>query len=399
MNDRVIFHCDANSFYASVEVAHNPEYANMPVAVSGNPKTRTGIILTKNQKAKEFGVLTGETIWQAKQKCPNLICLPPHHKLYELYSKKLKAIYSKYTDKIESFGIDECWLDVTDTLKFFSDKVQLANKIRQEVKDQLNITISVGVSFGKLFAKLGSDLKKPDATTVIDRSNFKQIIYPMPLTNIIGIGKRLNLRFNKMGIFKLGQIIQIPDNILQKKFGIIGLALKQKLLGNDTDLVKNQEDYTPAKSVGNGTTTIVDIYTRSEVLNVVTALTEEISTRLRRGGFLAKNISVSLKTAQFEYLHGATRMPYCTNNKLELIKNAMLLIDSFCSYNQPLRAIRICTFNLSNSDEKQTCMFEDQKKNVLDETIDQIRQKYGYYSIAPATLIKNSTLDKSKVEV
>ena len=400
MKERVIFHCDANSFYASVEEAHNPHLKGKPVAVSGNPATRTGIILTKNQTAKKFGVLTGEAIWQAKSKCPNLICVPPNHKLYEEYSRALRDIYEKYTDKVESFGIDECWLDVTDTLKFFGNKKTLADKIRAEVKQTLGITISVGVSFGKLFAKLGSDLKKPDATTIIDKQNYKKIIYPLPVNAIIGIGKHLKDRFDKLGVIQLGDITLLPDSILKKKFGIIGLDLKQKLLGNDFDQVKNCNEYTPAKSIGNGTTTIKDIYSRSEILGVVSALCDEITTRLRRANFNANGLSVTLKTANFEYFHNTMHLNYATNDLSNLITFSMKIIDSFWQYNLPIRAIRICSYNLTTSDKVQLNMFCNyEKKDNLNNALDKIRTKYGYYSIMPAITLKNSHIDLSKVQV
>lgn len=400
MKERVIFHCDANSFYASVEEAHNPSLIGKPVAVSGNPATRTGIILTKNETAKKYGVLTGEAIWQAKSKCPNLVCVPPNHKLYEEYSQALRDIYEKYTDKVESFGIDECWLDVTDTLKFFGDKKTLADRIRAEVKQTLGITISVGVSFGKLFAKLGSDLKKPNATTIIDKQNYKKIIYPLPVNSIIGIGRRLKDRFDKLGVVQLGDITLLPDSILKKKFGIIGLDLKQKLLGNDTDQVKNCNDYTPAKSVGNGTTTIKDIYSRAEILSVVSALCDEISTRLRRANFNANGISVTLKTADFQYYNNTMHLDYATNDITDLINFSMQTIDNFWQYNLPVRAIRICSYNLTNSNKVQLNMFCDYaKKDNLNNTLDKIRDKYGYYSIMPASTLKNSLIDLKRVEV
>lgn len=400
MKERVIFHCDANSFYASVEEAHNPNLKGKPVAVSGNPATRTGIILTKNEAAKKHGVLTGEAIWQAKSKCPDLTCVPPNHKLYEEYSRALRDIYEKYTDKVESFGIDECWLDVTDTLKFFGNKKTLADKIRAEVKQTLGITISIGVSFGKLFAKLGSDLKKPDATTIIDKQNYKKIIYPLPVNSIIGIGRRLKDRFDKLGVVQLGDITLLPDSILKKKFGIIGLDLKQKLLGNDNDQVKNCTEFTPAKSIGNGTTTIKDIYSRAEILSVVSALCDEISTRLRRSNFNANGLSVTLKTADFNYFHNTIHLDYATNTLSDLITFSMKTIDDFWNYNVPIRAIRICSYNLSNAQKVQLSMFcNHEKKDKLNSSLDKIREKYGYYSIMPASTLKNSHLDLKRVEV
>ena len=400
MKERVIFHCDANSFFASVEIAQNSELQNKPVAVSGNPATRTGIILTKNEIAKKCGVLTGEAIWQAKLKCPDLICVGPHYKLYQEYSQKLRRIYEKYTDRVESFGIDECWLDVTDSLKFFGSKEFLANKIREEVKSTLGITISVGVSFGKLFAKLGSDLKKPDAVTIIPYENFKQIIYPLSVTSIIGIGKRLSLKFNKMGVIRLGDIVNIPDFILKKKFGIIGLDLKQKLLGNDFDIVRKSDDFVTPKSVGNGTTTIKDVYTRTEIKAVVTALCDEITSRLRMGGFNASNISITIKTADFKYFHEATRLPFCSCYSNDFSFEIMKLLDSFWKYNEAVRAIRICSYNLSSVKKTQLCMFSNEIKSYnLNSSIDQIRHKYGYSAIIPASTLKNPHLVQSKIEV
>ena len=401
MKERVIFHCDANSFYASVEVALNPEYKGKPVAVTGNPEKRTGIILTKNVEAKKFGVETGEAIWQAKQKCPQLICLPPHHKVYEEYSQKLRAIYEKYTDRVESFGIDECWLDMTGTLKFFGDAKTVADKIRQEVRETLGITISVGVSFGKLLAKLGSDLKKPDATTILSLENYREIVYPMPIKAVIGIGNRLERRYNQIGVFTLGDLSQVPDSILKKKFGKLGLELKQKLLGNDFEPVKRCTDIVPPKSVGNGTTTIKDVYTRSEIMQVVVALTEEISTRLRRDSFNANSISVTIKTADFKYSHQTTRLPFATNTASDLTLYAIQLIDSFWNYGTTaVRAIRICSYNLTSSLETQLCMFSNEIKNqTLNKALDKIRTKYGYYSIAPLSLIRNTNLDLIRVEV
>ena len=400
MKERVIFHCDANSFFASVEIASRPELQGKPVAVTGNPEKRTGIILTKNEIAKKFGVQTGEVIWQAKLKCPELICLSPHYKIYEDFSARLREIYEKYTDRVESFGIDECWLDVTDTLKFFGDAKSLADHIRKEVKESLNITISVGVSFSKLFAKVGSDMKKPDATTVISKENFKKILYPLPIKTVIGIGRRLEKRYNRIGVFTLGQIINIPDFVLKKKFGILGLELKQKLLGNDFDEVKKCDDFAPPKSVGNSTTTVKDIYSRIEILTTVRALCEEVSSRLRKQNLNAKGLSVCLKTATFKYFHNSWQLPFSTNTCEDLIENSMKLIDSFWNYNEPVRAIRICSYYLTNSQLTQMTMFSNfDKKNALNYALDKIRKKYGYYSICSASVANNNQnfLNKDKL--
>ena len=268
-NDKVILHCDVNNFYASVECASRPELKGKPVAVSGNPKTRTGIILAKNDVAKSQGVKTGESIFEAKQKCPSLICLPPHFKLYEKISNKIISIYYNYTDTVESFGIDECWLDVTGSVNLFGSGKKIADSIRKEVLEKVGVTISVGVSFSKLFAKLGSDLKKPFATTVISRENFKEIVYPLPVNAVIGIGNRTLKKLEKMNILTLGDYVQIPDSILKKKFNIVALQLKQKLLGEFEEQVVDNSLRPEVKSVGNGTTTITDITKREDVFSLV----------------------------------------------------------------------------------------------------------------------------------
>ena len=197
LKERVILHCDANNFFASCECLDKPELLSQPVAVSGNPAKRTGIILAKNEIAKKAGVCTGEAIWQAKQKCPQLVCLPPHHEFYQTVSDRLKNIYLTYTDHVESFGIDECWLDVTDSQKLFGDGMQIAETIRKRVKSEIGITVSIGVSFCKIFAKLGSDMKKPDAITQISKQDYKKMTYNLPLTDVIGFGRRLSATLSK----------------------------------------------------------------------------------------------------------------------------------------------------------------------------------------------------------
>ena len=188
--DRIILHCDCNCFYASCELLSHPDLRQLPVAVCGDPTERHGIILAKNEPAKRCGVKTAETIWKAKQKCPGLILLPPHHRLYAEYSKKINAVYGEYTDLVEPFGIDESWLDVTNSLHLFGgDAKALADTLRGRIKREFGLTISVGVSFNKVFAKLGSDYKKPDATTVIARGNWRDIVFPLPVGDLLFVGR------------------------------------------------------------------------------------------------------------------------------------------------------------------------------------------------------------------
>ena len=388
LKDRIILHVDANNFYASVECAFNSNLKNKPVAVSGDPTKRNGIILAKNQIAKSFGVLTGEAIWQAKEKCPNLICLPPRMPLYEEYSKHLRDIYKKYTHLVEPFGIDECWLDITETHKIFGFSLKIASDIREEVKKSLNITVSVGISFCKLFAKLGSDLKKPDAVTCIYRENFKQIVYPLPITEIIGIGNRLEKRFNKLNIYTLGDITKTEDFILKKIFGIIGINLKQKLLGNDIDPVASSLQQQPPKSIGNGTTTTYDIFSEEEIKATVIFLAHQICPRLREQQLFAKRISVSIKDCTLKKQHHSRVLPFPTQTEREITYLTMQLINSFWKYKEKIRAIRISVSQLSDANIQQISMFEnyEKRKNQFNQSLDKLNLKYGKKTLQPAIL-------------
>lgn len=391
--DRVILHCDANNFFASVETVSRPDLANKPVAVSGNPQKRTGIILAKNELAKKHGVKTGEAIWMARQKCPDLVCLPPHHDLYEQYSQKLKQIYLSYTEKVEPFGIDECWLDVTSSTRLFGSGPEIAEKIRQQVKKELKITVSVGVSFCKIFAKLASDLKKPDAVTIIDKNNFKKIIYPLPINAIMGIGRKMEQALQKMNVLTLGDYVALPDNLLDKKWGIVGVELKQKLLGNDTSEVVSQIS-TP-KSVGNGTTTIVDITTEEEFIATIGFLSEKIATRLREKSLLAGGVGVYVKTADFEHFSKERKLDYPTNSSSVIAQNAMKILKSFWNFDTPVRAVRVHTFALVDEQAlTQASLFFDTKKQRLGYGLDQIWNKYGPDAIALASSVKSNFLNK-----
>lgn len=389
LQDRVILHCDANNFFASVESVTKPELKGKPVAVSGNPLERTGIILAKNEIAKKFGVSTGEPIWQAKQKCPNLVCLPPHHDLYEEYSQKLYKIYATYTDKIEPFGIDECWLDVTGSMRIFGSVDNIAEQIRQRVKDELKITVSIGISFCKIFAKFGSDLKKPDAITKITRENFKKILYPMPITTVIGIGRRLEETLHKINVYTVQDYVALPSELIKKKFGKVGIELKEKLEGFDTSEV--EKDFPVPKSVGNGTTTIVDIHTKEEVLATISFLAEKVAKRLREKHLLALGVGIFVKTSEFETWAKEKRIDSPTSSGTKIATEAFDLLCEFWNFSNLIRSVRVRTFDLVSENElTQTSLFYDEKKQELGCGLDQIWSKYGPDAITLASNIKSN---------
>lgn len=377
MNDRIILHSDANNFFASVECIGNEKLKSKPVAVTGNPNKRNGIILAKNEIAKKLGVKTGEAIWQAKQKTKDLVCLPPHYDKYEKISLKLHEIYLDYTDFVEPLGLDECWLDITDSLHYLNKTgKEIADEIRERVKEELSLTVSVGVSFSKIFAKLGSDLKKPDATTIISKENFREIAYPLPLNSIVGIGNKLENKFIKMNVLTIGDFVKLDDDILKPLMGKTGIELKQKLKGELIEPVACYFHLAPPKSIGNGTTTIIDIQKRSEIKKVMAFLSEKVSNRLIIGKYEATTIAVTVKTADFEkYRHSKKIEPIQSYQKV--LEKAMELLDSFWNYDKKVRAIRVRVSSLNKVDEFQQLSFFQDDKVKLTESVEYINRKYG----------------------
>ena len=355
----------------------NPELKGKPVAVTGNPKKRTGIILAKNEIAKKFGVKTGEAIWQAKQKCPELITVGPHYDLYEKISKQLHELYLTYTDLVEPLGLDECWLDVTHSLHYLNKTgKEIADEIRQKVKEQFGFSVSVGVSFSKLYAKLGSDLKKPDATTTISKTDIKEKIYPLPLSSIVGIGHKLATKFAKMNIHTIGEFANLKESFVQNIMGKTGQELLLKVKGEFYEEVACYHTITPPKSIGNGTTTVTDIISKEDIEKVVRFLSEKIARRMKLDNFQAKTISISLKTSEFErFGHSKTISPVQSSE--EIFKQAMLLVDSFWNYSKPIRAIRVVVSNLQKLDKIEQLNFFQIEQNNLNFSIQEIKTKYG----------------------
>ena len=395
--ERVILHCDLNNFYASVECVLNPILWNKPMAVAGNPRTRHGVVLAKNQPAKLLGIKTGQTIWEAKRLCKNLICLPPNHDLYQKYSQTVKEIYKRYTDKVESFGPDECWLDVTNSQLLFGNGEKIANTLREVVKKETGLTISVGVSFSKYFAKLGSDLKKPDATTIIDKNNYKSVVWPLPADSLIFIGKHTIEKLNKLNIFTIGDLANADENMLSYHFGVLGKKYKLMANGMDNEPVANETKLNKTKSIGNGTTTIRDLTTRDEIETTVLTLAEKVAYRMRSNSLFGKTVTLSLRDATLQFISHSLSFSPPTNNAQTICNKCMQVFDN-CWANKKLqiRSVRIAVSNLTCSgNETQLDMFESskQEKNKrLDESLDKIREKYGYYAIRRA-----KTLDKEYI--
>ena len=370
---RVIFHCDCNSFYASVELLRYPELRGVPVAVCGSPDDRHGIILAKNEPAKRYGVQTAETVWSALRKCPGLKLLPPHHGQYREMSRAVNAIYARYTDRIEPFGIDESWLDMTQTWRLFgSSPAGVADAVRRAVKAETGLTISVGVSFNKVFAKLGSDYKKPDAVTVIDTENFRRIVWPLPVNTLLYVGRSAQNTLAGLGVRNIGQLAAAKDEDLRAALGKLGPELGAYARGEENSPVRTADERPEIKSVGNGLTFKRNLVGEADVRAGLYALADEVATRLRAHGLYAAAVQV-------QEIGGAA---------LELVK-------ANWSLDAPIRMLTVTALNLTDGREgRQLSLLEperprNEKRERLEQSLDAIRRKYGKTSIAPGNVIKN----------
>lgn len=391
IKDRVILHADVNNFYASVECSLKPELKGKPVAVTGNPKKRTGIILAKNEIAKSFGVKTGQVIGEAQAICPDLICLPPHYDLYEEISQILHNIYLDYTNFVEPLGLDECWLDVTHSLKYLGKSgKEIADELRARVKKELNLTISVGVSFSKIFAKLGSDMRKPDFTTEIPFEKFQDLTYPLPLNSIVGIGRRLERRFSSIGVNTIGEFVKLDDSYLKSVMGINGTNLKEDLLALRHVPVLDYYKLPPPKSIGNGTTTTSDIRTPAEVEKVIHFLAQKVSSRMIRHNVKGATISLTIKNSDLKSIHKSMKIQP-TNEVKTVAKEAIKICNMIFDFSCPVRAVRIKMSSLSSASIQQLSMFDEPKGN-FSEAVELINQKYGKIMLASnlSTFINDS---------
>ncbi len=395
--DRVIFHCDCNSFYASVELLSRPDLRDKPVAVCGDPASRHGIILAKNEPAKKFGVKTAETIWQAKKKCPELVLLPAHHKLYSQYSKKVNTIYERFTDLVEPFGLDENWLDVTGTLHLFGgDAVALADRIRTTVKEELGLTISVGVSFNKIFAKLGSDYKKPDATTLISVDNFRQIVWPLPVTDLLFVGRAAGKVLAQYDIHTIGDLAAFDRQALVTLLGKQGSQLWNYANGLENSPVAPAGLYVPPKSVGNGQTFPRNLLTPDEVHQGLAFLADEVAVRLRQHHLKATTLQVTIRDPDFKDICRQRPLDFPSYTARELTRAAVDIVTACWKSGAPIRALTVTAHNLVPEQEatEQLGLFDEDapkkrdKAEKLEHTMDAIRAKYGHSALTLGAMAK-----------
>ena len=396
--DRTILHCDCNGFYASVECILRPELRRGPMAVCGDPKERHGIILAKNEEAKRYGVQTAETVWQAKQKCPALTLVAPHRDAYAAYSEKVNAIYRRYTDLVEPFGIDESWLDVTGSRALFGPGKEIADTLRRVVRQELGLTISVGVSFNKIFAKLGSDYKKPDATTVIWREDVERIVYPLPAKALLFVGRNVADTLEKLGIRTIGDLAHSNRATLARHLGKAGEMLHDYANGKDDGPVRSAYAEREIKSIGNGRTFRRNLTTREDIRLAVYALCDTVAARMRRCGVECTTLQVQIRDPQFRTISRQRPLPAPTHLAREMADAALKIIADGWKNRGPIRMLTITGQHLIAADTaaRQMSLFdtgEDERRHAkqekIEHTMDAIRTRFGPYAIHNGSMLRN----------
>ena len=389
MQQRVILHCDLNNYFASVESVNHPEYKEVPMAVCGSVKERHGIILAKNELAKKAGIRTAMTVQQAKRLCPKLEMISPHYKRYIEYSKMVQEVYARYTDRVEPFGIDECWLDVTGSSRLFGDGVQIANQLRQEMKERFGLTISVGVSFCKVLSKLGSDMNKPDGVTVITQTELKEKIWKMPVGELFGIGNRTVENLRQMGIYTIGHLAAANPHSMEQRFGKNGVLWWKCANGMETSPVMKHGERVLPKSVSRSTTCLADLTAKSQIRQVLVGLTGEVSSELRRYGLVASTVSVVLRDTDLSWGGNQQSLLVPTRLVKPLVETAMELVEEYWN-RKPLRSVGIAAQGLLLEQENfQLGVFYDAEKSEkgerLEEKVDQLNGKMGEGAVRRAS--------------
>ena len=401
---RNILHCDMNNFYASVECMLSPELKQYPVAVCGSVEERYGIVLAKNYKAKAFKVATGDAVWQAKQKCPDLVVVPPHYEEYLKYSKLAKAIYCDYTNQVEPYGMDKCWLDISSTKKLFGNPVDVANEIRERIKFELGLTISVGVSFNKIFAKLGSDYKKPDAVTVFEKETFREKIWSLPASDLLGVGRATTRVLNNYCIRTIGDLANSHYDFIKRILGKNGVSLWLYANGRDNSTVKDIKFVSPVKSIGHGITTVVDLSNEEEVWRVFLELTQGNGHKLRVHQKVAKAVAIYVRDNTLFSKQWQTQMQMVTQLPLVLAQYAFQLFKKRYDWRNPIRSVTIQAINLFPKDMPQQidlfCDYERaEKQEKLDGCVEKLCQRFGKRCIRNAVLLQELGMPMGNVEI
>ena len=383
---RTILHADMNSFYASVEALHQPHLRGRPLAVGGNVEARHGIILAKTSQTKPFGVRTGEAIWEARQKCPDLVVVPPNYPLYLRYAEMARQIYLRYTERVEPFGLDESWLDVTGR-----DGEATADELRAVIRRELGVTVSVGVSWNRVFAKLGSDMRKPDATTVITRANMAERVWPLPVSDLLYVGPATTRKLRRLGIHTIGQLAALSDRYLKQRFGVIGPMLGGYARGEDASPVARYGEGDVVKSVGNSVTTARDLVCDMDARMTIYALAESVAARLREQHLMAWTVEVSVRDNGLYSFSCQTRLARPTQLTREISDAALGLFRARYDWPSPIRSMGVrCTQLQAERPYQLSYLPEERQRErlgALDEIVDGLRARYGYHVVRKAVML------------
>ena len=393
MTSRVVLHSDINNFYAGVECLHRPSIRSRPVAVAGDPELRHGIVLAKNDLAKATGVTTGEPVWKAKQKCPDLVLVPPNYPLYLRFARSARRIYARYTDQIEPFGLDEAWLDVGGSAGIYGSGERIAQEIRMHIREELGITVSIGVSYNKVFAKLGSDMKKPDGVTVITRGNFRDKAWPLPAKELLYVGWATRRKFDAYGIRTIGDIAQASPAFLRSLLGKWGEALWTFANGNDDSPVLRANEESMIKGIGNSTTTPRDLTCNEDIQAVFYVLCESVAARMRAQNLKGRTLQIHVRDCDLASFERQGTFPQPTCLACEMVPKAMELFCANYAWTKHVRSIGVRMTGLGFADTpSQLSLFADEgkrrKAEQLETTIDALRRRFGHFSIGRAVLLK-----------
>ena len=397
MSNRVILHSDINSCYASIEHLHHPELSGKPLAVGGDPEKRHGIVLTADYMAKKRGVKTGMALWQAKQVCPEITFISPRMDLYLRFSRMAHEICGEYTDLQEPYGIDESWLDVTNSCSLKGDGYQIAQEISNRMKKELGITVSVGVSFNKIFAKLGSDYKKPDAITTMYESEFRMKAWELPVSDLLYVGRSTNKKLESLGIRTIGGLAQMDEKILQSRLGKMGAVLWAFANGYDDSPVKRENTSAPIKSIGNSTTTPKELETDEDVKIMLYILSESVAARLRENGFRCRTVEISIRDNELYSFTRQCKLDNASNITGEIALMAYRLFKANYRWDKPIRSVGVRGADLVNDNYMEQldlfCDFQMREKQMkMDVAVDDICRRFGFYSIQRGLMYRDRAL-------
>ena len=397
MGKRVILHSDINACYAAIEHLHRPELNGKPLAVGGDPEARHGIVLTADYIAKKYGVKTGMALWQAKQVCPELNIVSPRMDLYLRFSRMAHEIYGEYTDLQEPYGVDESWLDVTASGSLKGDGYKIAKEISNRMKSELGITVSIGVSFNKIFAKLGSDYKKPDAITTMYEDEFKSKAWALPVSDLLYVGRSTNQKLARFGIKTIGDLARTDEHLLMSQLGKMGGILWAFANGYDDSPVKMEHTHAPIKSIGNSTTTQRDLENDEDVKIILYILAESVAARLRDNGFKCRVVEISVRDNELYSFTRQHKIDHATNITGEIATEAYRIFKENYNWRKPIRSVGVRGADLVNDNYwEQMDLFSSveqrEKQMKLDDAVDTIRRRFGFYSVQRGLMYRDKSL-------